>query len=62
VQFVFIDTTRLRGERVEGLSATEAALLQQQELEWLNQTLRTSIADYLIVVGHYVVYSSGIHT
>jgi len=34
---------------------------KQGQLQWLEETLRDSIADWLIVVGHYPVYSGGEH-
>lgn len=67
VQFVMIDTVVIAGNsQIEGRSKQlngshlpgplDAALASQQ-LQWLSDTLQASTADYLVVAGHYPVYS-----
>jgi tartrate-resistant acid phosphatase type 5 len=64
VQFVFIDTVVLAGlwdpdqPQPRGPSDTVGA---QTEWQWINSTLQASKADWLFVVGHYPVYSTGEH-
>ena len=56
VHFVFIDTVILSGDG--------DVTFPKQRLEqyaWINATLANSTADWLFVVGHYPVYSSGEH-
>lgn len=66
VEFVMIDTVllagnsdlpnggQLHGDELPGPSDNEVALTQWQ---WINATLAASTADYLVVAGHYPVWS-----
>ena len=56
VHMVFIDTVILSGDD----NATWPKEREEQ-YAWINATLAASTADWLIVVGHYPVYSSGEH-
>jgi len=67
VQFVMLDTVTIAGNsQISGRSnqlpgsnlpgPTDKALADQQ-IAWLEDTLSKSSADYLIVAGHYPVYS-----
>ena len=70
VDFFFIDTvvlagqsdaadgTALAGDELPGPMDAEAAAGQ---LKWLEAGLAASTADYVIVAGHYPVYSVGVH-
>jgi len=67
IQFVMLDTVTIAGNsQIDGQSkqrngsdlpgpADKAAA--EQQLHWLEKTLSESKADYLIVAGHYPVYS-----
>jgi tartrate-resistant acid phosphatase type 5 len=65
IQFVMIDTVILAGNSdVDGITldgdvlpGPEDAVLAQSQLQWIEATMKASTADYLIVVGHYPVYS-----
>lgn len=72
IQFVYIDTVVLSGnsdvhhptthELIRELHGSELPgpadqSMADAQLEWLSQTLAASTADYLIVAGHYPVYS-----
>jgi len=66
VQFVFIDTVLLAGitDPVDRsippkgpLSVTQA----NQQWAWINETLQSSKADWIIVAGHYPVWSVAEH-
>lgn len=59
VQLVMIDTTLLccRNRWMDKMKLPS----QKQQLKWLNNILRNSTADYLIVAGHHPVLSAGIH-
>ena len=65
VQFVFIDTVVLAGLHIPGVTVGQpkmpdsAAWRQkaQDQWTWVNQTLQASTADWLIVAGHYPVWS-----
>jgi tartrate-resistant acid phosphatase type 5 len=64
-QFVFIDTVILCGLSVPGgkgqpVAPADAAPGSAQ-LAWLTATLAASTADWLIVTGHYPVYSVAEH-
>jgi tartrate-resistant acid phosphatase type 5 len=52
------DTDSLRGSELPGPADSLAAANQ---LEWLDATLKASTADYLIVGGHYPVFSIAEH-
>lgn len=72
IQFVLIDTVvlagnsdvrdptsgevlkELRGDELPGPEDEERA---QSQMQWLEQTLRSSNASFLVVAGHYPVYS-----
>jgi len=56
VHMVFIDTVILSGDDNVTWPKERA-----EQYEWINATLASSTADWLIVVGHYPVYSSGEH-
>ena len=47
VDFIAIDTDVLDDE--------------PEQFDWLNETLRTSIANWIIVYGHHPIYSTGYH-
>jgi tartrate-resistant acid phosphatase type 5 len=72
VQFVMIDTVSVAGQSQR--SANDATSLKgselpgpanltvaQSQLQWIDETLAASTADYVIVSGHYPVYSVGDH-
>ncbi|EDO33903.1 predicted protein, partial [Nematostella vectensis] len=52
VQVVMIDTTLLCYKRTSERIA---------HYKWLEETLKNSSADYLVVAGHHPVYSAGVH-
>jgi len=56
VHMVFIDTVILSGD--DNVTYPEQ---RKEQYAWINATLAASTADWLIVVGHYPVYSSGEH-
>jgi acid phosphatase len=49
VQFFALDTTPIVSQKKDSIN----------QLQWLNEQLRTSKADWKIVYGHHPVYSSG---
>lgn len=72
IQFVFVDTVVLAGnsdvydehsgELVAELDGDELRgpddpVLAAAQLEWFNETMKASTADFLIVAGHYPVWS-----
>ena len=72
MQFVYIDTVGLSGnsdvhdpethELLQELNGSELpgpedAGLADAQMEWLEHTLATSTAQYLVVAGHYPIYS-----
>lgn len=71
VHFVMIDTVVLAGQsQMDGFDGHEGVSLDGDELagpedivraeaqwQWINQTLRESRADFLVVVGHFPVWS-----
>ena len=71
VQIVMIDTVKLSGQssnaedalRLKGCELPGPANLTaaQSQLQWIDETLAASTADYVIVAGHYPVYSVGDH-
>jgi tartrate-resistant acid phosphatase type 5 len=76
IQFVYIDTVMLAGnsdvhdpvthELIRELDGSDLPGpsdqdLAETQLEWLAQTLAASEADYLIVAGHYPIYSASRH-
>ena len=56
VHMLFIDTVILSGD-----GDVTWPKQRVEQYAWINATLRASTADWLIVVGHYPVYSSGEH-
>lgn len=58
MQIVMIDTTLLCCKNHRNLKNLPS---QQDQLKWIERTLRDSTADYLIVAGHHPVLSAGIH-
>lgn len=71
VQFVMIDTVLLAGMFNPGQSEQQPIIppasdkqfhtLAQSQWSWINSTLATSTADWLIVCGHYPVWSIAEH-
>ena len=75
VQFVMLDTVMLAGQsqvkdpsggadkdlRGVDLPGPENKADAESQLKWLEDTLKASTADYLIVAGHYPIYSVGEH-
>lgn len=68
VQFVMIDVKVLAGasstlEEIPGdqLPGPECPVAAGDQLSWLEQTLASSTADYIIVAGHYPMYSVSPH-
>lgn len=67
VQVVYIDTVVLAGDSAHPLTGEELpghaypgpadVAAAQTQMEWLEKTLAASTADYLIVAGHYPVWS-----
>ena len=56
VHVVFIDTVILSGD-----DNVTYPVQRKAQYTWINDTLAASTADWLLVVGHYPVYSSGEH-
>ena len=56
VHMVFIDTVILSGD-----DNVTYPVQRKEQYAWINATLAASTADWLVVVGHYPVYSSGEH-
>ena len=56
LHMVFIDTVILSGD-----DNVTYPVQRKEQYAWINATLHASTADWLIVVGHYPVYSSGEH-
>lgn len=75
VQFVMIDTVEIAGQSIVGDVDTEDwvslkghelkgpadPVKAQSQLEWIDSTLASSTADYVIVAGHYPVHSAADH-
>jgi len=66
IQFVMIDTTVLVGNSDDTLLGTYPAgpkdnVAAQDHWKWIENTLTASTADYLIVAGHYPIWSMGEH-
>ena len=66
VQIVFIDTIILTGvtNRYNKRAVPPgpmSVLEAEREWEWIESTLQQSTADWLIVAGHYPVWSAGSH-
>lgn len=57
--FVFLDTTPLRDEIISFSSASTELENEAQQLQWLNETLAQSRAEWKIVVGHHPLFSVG---
>merc|ERR1711953_1148996 len=52
------DVGGLKGSELPGPKNLSAATSQ---LQWIEDTLKSSTADYVVVAGHYPVYSVGDH-
>lgn len=74
VEVVFIDTILLTGQTASASASDAAAIqamankfgvsakfLQDAQLQWIENTLAASKADWLIVTGHYPIFSGGEH-
>ncbi|HUB66969.1 MAG TPA: tartrate-resistant acid phosphatase type 5 family protein, partial [Candidatus Methylacidiphilales bacterium] len=68
VDFVFIDTSPMvksyrKEDKIEHPKLRENVLTQDvpTQLQWLEETLAGSKADWKIVVGHHPIYSGGMH-
>jgi len=63
VQFVFIDTIVLAGlwDQEPQPRGPSDIVNAQKQWQWIESTLQASKADWLFVVGHYPVYSTGEH-
>ncbi len=60
IQLVFIDTTILCPEISAMFTDKEfPPEPRQKHLDWLDKTLKNSSAEWIIVFGHYPVYSGG---
>ena len=63
VQFVMIDTESLVGGDAGQYDSAPADIVQppvdETQWAWVTETLATSTADWLVVVGHFPVYSVG---
>eukprot|EP00051_Salpingoeca_urceolata_P033091 m.18904 g.18904 ORF g.18904 m.18904 type:complete len:324 (+) comp5814_c0_seq1:76-1047(+) len=60
IQFVFVDTVLLAGgtDHVTGeLLEVEDQTVADTQWQWIEDTLKASTADYLVVAGHYPVWS-----
>lgn len=55
LDIIFIDTTRLTN--VKTGSKYPKNIQDNEQYQWLRQTLASSTADYILVNGHYPVYS-----
>jgi len=60
-QFVLIDTVVLSAGTEWGLQGERALAMAEEHWDWLNRTLAESTADYLVVGGHYPVFSVSHH-
>lgn len=60
VDIIFIDTVLYTGVYSGNAYPAEPADMTQHE--WLENTLASSTADYIIVAGHYPVYSGPLST
>lgn len=60
-QFVMADTVLLSAGTADGLQGEAEAQRGEAHWAWLNETLAASTAEYLVVAGHYPVWSVGPH-
>ena len=62
IQLVFIDTSILCPEVSAEFTMKEFTPEKRQEhLDWLEDTLKQSTAEWIVVFGHYPVYSGGVY-
>jgi tartrate-resistant acid phosphatase type 5 len=61
VQFFVLDTWMLCGDPVDGKYGPFDEAAANESLAWLEFGLQTSKADYIFLVGHYALYSTGHH-
>jgi tartrate-resistant acid phosphatase type 5 len=68
IQIVCIDTVQLDLISAPGLLPREvirreglAQSVSDTQLVWIEETLAASTADWLIVIGHYPIYTGGYH-
>lgn len=66
VQILFLDTIILTGisdpvDRSAPLEGPRSVEDAETEWNWIERTLDSSTADWLIVCGHYPVWSAGKH-
>lgn len=73
VQFVMIDTIEIAGQSIvghpdEGVSLKGSQMpgpanvaAAESQIQWIDKTLASSTADYVVVSGHYPVHSAAEH-
>jgi len=73
VDFVMIDTVEIAGQAILGDPEDDVSLkgnelpgprnltAAKSQMQWIDETLAASTADYIIVAGHYPVYSAAEH-
>jgi acid phosphatase/tartrate-resistant acid phosphatase type 5 len=63
VDIVYIDTISLTGviDTVQNVTSellANATVVDEEQLVWIENTLKESTADYIFVVGHYPILSA----
>lgn len=66
LDFIFIDTVIWSGQPCTTCDRSEIGMRiaqsqRDEQIAWFNKTIQASTADWLIVGGHYPVYSGGEH-
>jgi tartrate-resistant acid phosphatase type 5 len=60
-QFIFIDTPMWAGLKVAKRVVEPNAKMSADQIQWLQETLSNSTADWIFVSGHYPVWSVSTH-
>lgn len=61
IEFFFIDTIWFAPNESKKTKVSNQKQKYQEQLSWLQQSLQSSTSNWLIVVGHYPVFSVGEH-